>query len=360
MQTANQKLLKKEVESLLETCAITETDLQALELASFENMHGLEDIETALVTLFKAMLKINPSLGGEPDKSAMSTIDADQGLSLDSDFGTMRIVQEKKSMYQRESMGLMRRLVDFMSRHFDTAFAEVRRASDGALSRKVDAVHYNMGRDLLWKYSPLMLYARDADLENWNRLLQVYQEKSHPIYQTGFKLVVNSWRKNARKLTGEEAELLFSYQQEKREEGVATTARKLTVKRSQTLAKALRSPLADSGARATSDKSTSDNRSMPYEVFDEVLGELLPLVEMEQNFIVDFFHASTLEHVDFPDAVAARPPRDRQGGDLRKHRAMEPDRDLARRITRSMEVIFSFLEVELQRLMEWVIGQDPL
>ena len=95
-------------------------------------------------------------------------------------------------------------------------------------------------------------------------------------------------------------------------------------------------------------------------MFAGVLDDLLPLVEMEQNFVTDFFHASTLEQVDFPDAIAANPPGNRRGGDLKRHRLMEPDRELARRVTRSMEVIFAFLESELQRLMEWVIGQDPL
>jgi hypothetical protein len=81
---------------------------------------------------------------------------------------------------------------------------------------------------------------------------------------------------------------------------------------------------------------------------------------MEQNFIIDFFHATTLEQTDFPDAVASSTPQDRRGGDLKKHRIMEPDRDLARRVTRSMETIFSFLDHDLQKLMEWVISQDPL
>lgn len=160
-------------------------------------------------------------------------------------------------------------------------------------------------------------------------------------------------------MTGEESELLFTSQVEKQQEGVATTARKLTVKRSQTLARALRSPLADGGARVASEKKSGE-RSMPYEVFLGVLEDLLPLVEMEQNFVIDFFHATTLEQADFPDSVAACSPRNRRGNDLKRHRLMEPDRELARRVTRSMEVIFSFLETELQRLMEWVVGQDPL
>lgn len=367
MQTANQKLLKKELESLLETCAITSNDLEALRLAPLENMRGLEDVEAALVTLFKAMIKMDPTLGvNDTAPVADATIDSDRTLGLNSDYGKMRIVQEKKEMYLQESAFFMRRLIEFMARQFDEAYAGTKRSLEGALSKKVDASNYDTGRDLLWKYSPLMLYARDADLDNWNRLVQIYQDKSHPLYRAQFQNVIANWRKNARKMTGEEAELLFSSQVEKQQEGVATTAGKLTVKRSQTLARALRSPLADGGSRANVDKSvsesrsSSDTRSFPYEVFSGVLDDLLPLVEMEQNFIVDFFHATTLEQADFPDAVAASAPRDRRGGDLKRHRVMEPDRELARRVTRSMEVIFAFLESELQRLMEWVIGQDPL
>lgn len=323
-------------------------------------MRGLEDVESSLVVLYRAMIKIDPTLGeGEMTSGGNAPFDPEHSLGLNSDYGKMRIVQEKKQMYMQESGHFMRRLVEFMARQFDEAYSETKRALDGALSKKVDATHHNAGRDILWKYSPLMLYARDADLDNWNRLIQIYQDKSHPLYKSEFQNVITIWRRNAKKMTGEESELLFTSQAEKQQEGVATTARKLTVKRSQTLARALRSPLADGGARVPSEKQTGE-RSMPYEVFLGVLEDLLPLVEMEQNFVIDFFHATTLEQADFPDSVAACSPRNRRGGDLKRHRLMEPDRELARRVTRSMEVIFSFLETELQRLMEWVVAQDPL
>ncbi|RDA92421.1 hypothetical protein CP533_4706 [Ophiocordyceps camponoti-saundersi (nom. inval.)] len=362
VQTANQKLLRRELESLLETCAITSNDLEALQIAPLEKTRGLEDVELALVTLFRAMTKMDPTLGGH--EAAQTAVDAkggdsDQTLGLNSDYGNMRIVQEKKQMYMQESARFMRRLIDFMKQHFSEAFSETQRCLDGATS---NASSYDAGRDLLWRYSPLMLYARDVDLKSWNRLLQIYQDKSHPLYMGQIQNAVAVLRRNARKLTGEEADLLFSSQLEKHQEGgVATTARKLTVKRSQTLARALRSPLDGRTASTTTvDKANREGGCHSYEVFSSVLDEVLPLVEMEQNFIIDFFHATTLEQVDFPDAVAACPPRDRRGGDLRRHRLMEPDRELARRVTRSMEVIFAFLESELQRLMDWVLGQDAL
>lgn len=358
MQTANQKLLKAELESLLETCAITATDMDALRMAPLDNLRGLEEVETSLVTLFRAMMKIDPTLGGlEPGKQPDASLNSEQAPGLNSNYSNMRIVQEKKQMYMQENAHFMRKLTGFMTLKFDEAFSETRRALEGALSRKVDAGHHQAGRDVLWQYSPLMLYARDVDLENWNRLIQIYQDKAQPIYQSEFQSVVTVWRRNARKATGDEAELLFSSQVEKHQEGVAMTARRLTVKRSQTLVKSLRS---DGGSRINLERSGGDRRSLPYEVFAGAVDDLLPLVEMEQNFIIDFFHASTLEQSDFSDVVAACAPRDRRGGDLRRHRPMEPDRELARRVTRSMEVIFSFLETELQKLMEWVVGQDPL
>lgn len=359
MQAANQKLLRKELESLLETCAISESDLGALKTAPLETATGVEDIESALVTLFKAMNKIDPTLGNSESRKSEDA-GGDQALGLDSDYGKMRIVQEKKEMYLAESSLFMRRLVVFMERQFTEAFKETRAALDGALSKKVDPRNHEAGRDLLWMYSPLILYARDVDLDNWNRILQIYQDRGHPVYKAEFRDAMEAWKKNARKMAGDEHELLFTSQQEKKEEGLATTARKLTVKRSQTLARSLRSPLGDGSRTNLADKVPDSSRALPYEVFAGVVDDLLPLVEMEQNFIVDFFHATTLEQSDFPDLVAASRPHDRRGGDLRRHRLMEPDRDLARRVTKAMEVIFMFFESGLQQLIDWVLAMDPL
>lgn len=359
VQAANQKLLRKELESLLDTCAITADDLQALSVAPLESAPGVEEIEAALVTLFKAMTKIDPSMGAGETPTTSDT-SSEQAIDFNGDYAKMRIVQEKKEMYLYESAAFMRRLVEFMAREFAEAYTATRKALESALSKKVDPRNHDVGRDMLWKYGPLMLYARDVDLTNWNRIIQLYQDSAHPTYKTEFREALDVWKKNARKPTGEEKELLFTFEQEKKEEGIASTARKLTVKRSQTLARSLRSPLGEGGSNRVERAAVDPSRSLPYEVFAGVLDDLLPLVEMEQNFIVDFFHATTLEQLDFPDAVAAVRPRDRRGNDLRRHRLMEPDRDLARRVTRSMEVIFVFLDQSLGNLVDWVLSQDPL
>ncbi|KAI0200944.1 exocyst complex component Sec3-domain-containing protein [Astrocystis sublimbata] len=358
VQASNQKLLRNELESLLDICAITADDLQPLKVAPLENSTGLEDIEATLVTLYKAMMKIDPSAAGpEPRKSEDTSLN-EQQASLNPDYGKMRIVQEKKEMYLSESKGFLNRLGGFMSRQFDKSIQETKSAITGALSKKVDPRNHDAGRDLLWQYSPLVLYAREASLEEWDRYLHIYQEKHNPLYRSEFKDILDVWKRNARKPAAEEAELLFTAKIEKQQEGTMATARRVTVKRSQTLARSLARPLGD-GSKTNLDKA-SDGRSHAYEIFAGIMDDLVPLVEMEQNFIVDFFHATTLETADFPDLVAATRPRDRKGGDLKRHRLMEPDRDLARRVTRAMEAIFVFLEQDLQNLILWVLSQDAL
>lgn len=373
VQAANQKLLKKELESLLDTCAITSKDLEALRTAPLETPTGIEEIETALVTLYKAMSKINPSLGtgGNSDGAASAlaqleaaangTTAADQATTLNTDFGQMRVVREKKEMYLAESDTFMRRLVICMATEFDQAWALTRKAMESALAKKVDPRNHDVGRDMLWKYSPLILYAREADLPNWNRIIQIYEDKSHPVYKSQFRDLLMAWKKNARKPNADDSEIIFTSLQEKKEESITTTARKLTVKRSQTLARSLRSPLGEGKNSEKAANAGNDSRSHPYEVFASVLEELLPLVQMEQNFIIDLFHATTLHQTDFADAVAACRPADRRGtSDLRRHRPMEPDRELARRVTRAMEAVFSFMEQDLQNLIDWVLSLEAL
>ena len=301
-------------------------------------------------------MKIDPALASaDPRKSPDPSSDDQTGFNTD--YGKMRIVQEKKQMYLSESTQFLQRLSEFMLREFDAAARDVRRELDNALSKKVDPRRHDVVREQLWRYSPLVLYTRDVNLNIWNGFIQTYQERNSPLYKSEFRDIVDAWKRNARKPTGEEAELLFTSQVEKQQESTITTARKLTVKRSQTLARSLRSPIGDSSKSL--DRS-GESRSLPYEVFGGIADDLFPLVEMEQNFVVDFFHATTLETSDFSDVVAATRPKDRRGGDLRRHRLMEPDRELARRVTRAMEAIFDSLDQDLQNTIDWVLSQDPL
>ncbi len=188
--------------------------------------------------------------------------------------------------------------------------------------------------------------------------MKLYESVSKPLYQNEFRDVVFAWKRIVRKANGNEGEILFTSQIEKQTEGIATTARKLTVKRSQTTLARIRSPIGDSSSKLSADKS--DGRMEPYDVFHGLLEETVQIIMMEQNFLVDFFHITSLEQHDFPDAVAAAPPDLRRGGDLRRPRVMDPNRDLAKLVVNSMEEIYSFYASDMQALVEWTLQTDPL
>jgi hypothetical protein len=372
VQAANQKLLLLELQALLDTISISSTQLQSLKESSLESSRGLEQIETSLVMLFKAMVTIDPTLSLSAPRSSEDGNDSLRsgkvGRYENSEIGSMRVLQEKKDIYRTECIQFLRRLKPFLQVKFGAAIDEARKALERGketnLSKrtgktKLDPRNHDMARTVLWKYSPLMLFSREVDRFEWEDFMKTYETTYKPVYQEEIRDAVAAWQRLGRKSTGDEHEILFTSQMEKQAEGLATTARKLTVKRSQTLAKSLRSPLGDNSSRSTVDK-VQDGRLHRFEVISSVLDETTPLITMEQNFMVDFFHISSLETQDFPEVVLAAPPDLRRGGDLRKLKLMDPNRDLAKRVVQSMEDLYSFMPGDLQNLVDWAIKDDPL
>ncbi|EKD20372.1 exocyst complex component Sec3 [Drepanopeziza brunnea f. sp. 'multigermtubi' MB_m1] len=369
VQTANQRLLQTELKSLLDTISISNDQLADLREASLESSRGLEQIESSLIMLYKAMLTIDPSLNttvSRPSEDG-SLISGKPGGYGNSEIGSMRVLQEKKDVYKNEIAMFLRRLKPFLQVKFGAAIDETRKALEqekgSNLTRpagkaRLDPRNHDLARDLLWRYSPLMLFSREVDRTEWEELMKMYEMVCRPVYSEEFKDATFAWKRIVRKPTGDEGDVLFTSQIEKQTDGIATTARKLTVKRSQTLAKSLRSPIGDNAIKSSLDKA--DGRLQPYEVFAGILDETVSIISMEQNFLVEFFHVTSLEQSDFSDAVSAAPPDMRRGGDLRRPRVMDPDRNLARLVIQSMEELFSFYGQDMQGLSEWTLGSDPL
>lgn len=375
MQTANQKLLQVELESLLQTISISSTQLQTLREASLESPSGLEQIEASLMMLFKAMITIDPTLSDSGPRRSTdgNSVRSGRGPGMaNSEIGNMRVLQEKKDVYRSESILFLRRLKIFLQVKFSAAIDETRKALEqerqGSLTRrpgkaKLNPRNHELAHSVLWRYSALMLFSREVDRAEWEELMRSYETVAKPLYKEEYTDFVLPWKRMAREVTGDESELLFTSQIEKQTESrAAGVGRKLTVKRSGTLGKSLRSSpiLGDNASRASIDKVQS-GKLYRYEVFGGILEELIPIISMEQNFVVEFFHVTSLEQFDFPDMVMASLPEERRGGDLKRPKIMDPDRDMARRVYQTMEEMFSFLPGELEDLLvKWALSADPL
>lgn len=365
MQTANQRLLQHELQQLVETISITSDQLEPLRRAPIGKISGLNDIESSLVLLYKALITIDPSFvaGGRP-RTSDGGIDPASGRPGfgNSDLATMQALQEKRDRYLGEGAMFLDRLKKHMEITFGAAFLSTRDAlssidqgSMPSLKKNVEA--HDTGRNELWMLSPIMLFAKEIDRTSWDALLRMYQVQAAQLYQQEVRDNILAWRRFARKPTGEEQELLFTAQ-EKETESIAGTARKLTVKRSQTLARGLRSASGDKETKAP--KPTQDGKLFAFDVFARVLDDTGPVLLTEQNFITEFFHATSTDAIDFPDAVLAAPPEARRGPNLWIRKHFEADRAMAKHVTGVMEEIFSFWPTEIQSLVDWAVQADPL
>lgn len=281
-----------------------------------------------------------------------------------SELSSMNSLQEKRDEYLGQSLAFVDRLRQFLDTQFGSALSQTqqgleRKKQSGNSFVKLRAEDYDVGRNALFRYHPLLLFVRDVNAASWEAIIRSYQNRARPIYQDAFRDNVSKWKKLGRKPAGDEQEILFTYS-EKEPEGLGKTARNLTVKRSATLAKAYRAASGDKVAAGRSSSGVQGGGLWGYQVFQESLDEMTPLIFAEQNFVVDFFHATSTSNMDFPDAVATAPPDARRCVDLTSRRMYEPDRTMSTRIQDGMQDMFSHYVEELQGLVQWVLGIDAM
>lgn len=358
VQTANQKLLHTELKNLLDTISISASDLKALKDASLSKPHGLQTVETTLSQLYTAMLTIDPRLrqnGTRPNTSDNSSIERASMTGGGSELSSMQAVREKKDGYRRQSVDFIQRLRQYMSVKFREVEAQtidiLEHRKNENLSKNLTRLDHRLREKPkadLWLYSPLLLFTREVEPLEWENLMRMYESSVKRPYQDEFKDNVFAWKCLTKKPSGEE-DVLFTTQEKETE---SLVGRKLTVKRSKTVR-------SDGSSRASTGEKPKDGKVNAYEAFAGTLSEMTRMILVEQNFLVELFHITSLETFDFPDAVAI-PSEIRKGGDPIDKKISDPDRNMAKRVLSMMEEIYSFWPSELQGLVDWVIKQEAL
>ena len=361
VQTANQKLLHTELKNLLDTISISRSDLFALKDASLSKTRGVLDAEHTLAQLYAAMLTIDPRLR----KDASRPMTADQASlhrSSSTGYGgtelsSMAAVREKREGYRRDSIDFIQRLKSYLATKFQEAEAETlqalaRKKNNRASQTNGTSLDHRLREEAkgsLWLYSPLMLFTREIEPSEWEGLLLMYEGSAKRSYQDEFRDNIFAWKRMTRKSAGDEQEVLFTTQEKESE---SLVGRKLTVKRAKTVR-------ADGSSRISSSEKPNDGKVTAYEAFAGALSEMARLIFVEQNFIVDMFHASSLDTKDFIDAVSVSPEQ-RDAGNVIMKKPFDPDREMARRVTGAMEEIYSSWPSDIQNLAEWAVNQDTL
>jgi hypothetical protein len=351
VQTANQKLLQTELRKLLQTLSISNNEMRPLKDASLSNPSALRETEFALSTLYKAMLMIDADIGQNKKHQA----DVSVGVYANTEFGQMRAIKEKKEEYRSASLVFLQRLKQHMAVAFKMA-DQKRADAMASTSRdpmKLDSATRQVFRGEVWMYNPLMLFAREVSMSEWQGLVNLYEQLSKPSYQNDFRENSAAWKKTAKKPTGDESELLFTHQEKEKEgEGITMAARKLTVRRGKTVRAAVGFRLASSEKKP--------GKIEPCEAFAGTLRETLNMVSEEQNFVVEYFHLNSLATADFSDLVTAAPPDARQCPSFSTQQPHDPDRSMAKRVEQIMDDVFSFWPNDLQSSVDWALQADPM
>lgn len=359
MQTANQKLLQTELQNLLGTLSISSSQLLPLKEGSLATPEGVERVESSLSTLYEAMIKIDPTMRQKRTLEGPSTApdEGKLGGATDREVGSMRAVRERKDVYHDESLLFVQRLRQYMSKAFKNAARRTVESVEQSQkqlrpqSYKVDPAIHNAGRQEIWLYSPLMLFTRDVDTIEWEGIIRSYEQSIKIVYQDEFRDDIAAWTRTAKKPLGDEQDALFTAQ-EKEAEGITTAARKLTVKRGKTVRVA--------GAVRQLSAEKQGGKVEPFEAFAGALEEMATLISQEQNFITHFFHASSHSNIDFVDAISAARPQNRSLPRLTSNQTYEPDREMAKRVSQTLEEIYPSWATDVQNLAGWALKPDQL
>lgn len=294
--------------------------------------------------LFKAINTIDPSLLRNKTSSPINEFH-------DGNVTDMRALQEKKQFYLDETLAFVERFRKFM----DPTFAKT---MDSITKDPKPSGRHDAARQALWQYSPLMMFVKDVNLAAWENVIHAYQARSRPVYQEEVRSSIAGWKSVVRKPVAEEQDALFTTH-DKEGDNSTGSVKRLTVKRSQTLTRGFSSRAATSDKRLELSKN-QDSKLLPYEVFTGALEEIVPLMTVEQNFVIDFFHISSTEKIDFADLVTGVRPSERRGTNLSARRPQEPDKAMIKRTMDVMESVFSAWPVDMQNLVDWAVGQDAL
>ena len=123
-------------------------------------------------------------------------------------------------------------------------------------------------------------------------------------------------------------------------ERLTTTVRTLTVKRSQNLARSLRSPSSTEFSKDLPKKDPQEGKPYPYEAFSDAVEEIFEQVCREQNFVIEFFHLYGQTAVSYEEFLQAGSPESRQMGDLSMRRTIDQDRVMGRMVLEYIGEIF--------------------
>ncbi|GAA5834785.1 hypothetical protein JCM3766R1_003238 [Sporobolomyces carnicolor] len=321
VQTSNQRALLSELDKLMSTIHIADQDLTALSQESLENPQGIEKLERAAVSLYKALLS-----------------------TRDTAVGDMAAASERVGEYRTKADQFCKRILDFLSIMFKFQIDQLLNPKNSTLQSKINAgqlpAHDSM-EDFLGRYCGLMLFVKEIDSGRYSQICSAYFIAMSDLHRHEIQELLGSLKKQVKKATEDELEASFAAKE-------SPTMRQQSIRRAGTL---VRSPL-ETGKK----EKDKDGKIPASEAFGRALEQILPHLSREQGFIADFLHISSIDtSITFADYMMLE-TFFRRGAS--SYLASQQGKFLS--IRGAMEGVFGWLEVELRDWVDGVLQRDPM
>ncbi|GAA5888974.1 hypothetical protein JCM5296_002762 [Sporobolomyces johnsonii] len=320
VQTSNQRALLAELDKLMSTIHIPETDLTALSQESLENPQGIEKLERAAVTLYKALLS-----------------------TRDTAVGDMAAASERIGEYRTKASQFCKRVFDFLSIMFKFQIDQLLNPKEGTKARGQQLPSHAQMEDFLGRYCGLMLFVKEMDQGRYQMICSAYFTAMSDLHRQEIQELMSALRGQVKKATDDELEATFTARE-------SPTIRQQSIRRAGTL---VRSPL--EGGRKDRDK---DAKLTASEAFSRALEQILPHLSREQGFLADFLHIAPLDaSITFADYMMLE-TFFRRGAT--SFLAVQARKGMLKDVRNAMELVFGWLEGEIRDWIEGVLQRDSM
>ncbi|KAI9628508.1 hypothetical protein H4Q26_018036 [Puccinia striiformis f. sp. tritici PST-130] len=313
VQISNQRVLLEEIEDIMQTIRIPDTALDALTQEPLDSQKGIDQLEKAATSLYKAILSVRD----------MNNIAAVAAAS-----------DEKVEQYKRNAQQFCKRVYEFLIVMFKYQAGLILNDKNNIkLKEELRLPSHSSMEQYLERYCGLTLFTKEIDAARYQQLCASYFTTASELHKTEILEIMSMFRNKVRKPNERGARSYFrspAFCNDDQNNGSSD-------------------PLAKFEKRDKKDLNNSADVLTAGEALEKFLTQLIPHVQREQNFVIDFLHVhSELEEGDSMITYAGKPSTKA----ILKSKFND--------IMSVMDLIFGFLPGEMKEWVEAMVAADPM
>lgn len=253
VQISNQRALLEEIENIMQTIRIPDSALDALTQEPLDSQRGIDELETAAASLYKAILSVR-------DLNNVAAVAAAS--------------EDKVEQHKRHAQQFCKRVYEFLIVMFKyQAGLVLNDKTNARLKAELRLPSHSSMEKYLERYCGLTLFTKEIDPPRYQQLCASYFATSSELHKTEILELSSALRTKIRKPNEDELEATFAAQ-------TSPTVGKMNA----------RNPLSKFEKRDKKDVNSSADSFTIGEALLKFLTQLIPHVQREQNFVIDFLH----------------------------------------------------------------------